>query len=558
MISVIVPVHNTEDYLEEVLDSILNQTYSDIEILVINDGSTDSSQSIIDRFSERDSRIRCLSQERHGVSSARNLGLDHATGDYVAFFDSDDFVPKDAIERLAEAVISNNADCAVGRVAEVYPSKTIYPKHADVLASKKTISRFDVNFLYSFSVWNKLFSRKLIESYHLRFEDLSNNEDGVFTFSFLALCPTIVGCNHVVYEYRRRPSWKMKSATQIGNADMMRESMRALERVKAIVEGMFDDAFSKLDQNEKDGAAYEELLHLKLGYLSSMYRKFLNISVLGSFYRIIWNSEDELIHYMNQKVIEFKSRVFPATLEKVQKQNRDIDLSGPLPSKSDIARNPIVSFLLSDNIPPNRVNTMIQSIYSQKFPSFALFVPERYLGYIDEFFRNQVNFVAIKEKESEERELISRLRSKYVVYFDEFMILDVDVIRKMHSLLEDKKKLGFVVAEVKSFDFERGISTEIPLIHILYEPKHSVSEDQSLMLKRFDTLLGNKMFRTPLFRKLWEEGSLSKGRGNRAYSFLPCGRVEETYFLSEISNEDLFARCNSRKARLLYKLHQLM
>ena len=100
LISIIVPVYNVEKYLKKCIDSILNQTYSNIEILLIDDGSTDNSGIICDNFKKRDSRIKVVHKKNSGVSSTRNYGLDLATGKYISFVDSDDFVECDFIENL--------------------------------------------------------------------------------------------------------------------------------------------------------------------------------------------------------------------------------------------------------------------------------------------------------------------------------------------------------------------------------------------------------------------------------------------------------------------------
>src|SRR5690606_22590995 len=97
-VSVIIPVYNTENYLRECLDSILAQTFTDFEVLLINDGSTDSSGKICDEYAEKDSRIKVFHKENGGVSSARNLGLDNAKGEWICFVDSDDEILQDALQ----------------------------------------------------------------------------------------------------------------------------------------------------------------------------------------------------------------------------------------------------------------------------------------------------------------------------------------------------------------------------------------------------------------------------------------------------------------------------
>lgn len=127
MISVIVPVYNTKKYLERCINSLLKQTYTDMEIILVDDGSTDGSGEVCDRFAAGDRRVRVLHKENGGSSSARNLGIDNAKGDYIGFVDSDDYVDADMYERLYAAVCEYHVNAAqIGR-DEIDPDGNILP-----------------------------------------------------------------------------------------------------------------------------------------------------------------------------------------------------------------------------------------------------------------------------------------------------------------------------------------------------------------------------------------------------------------------------------------------
>lgn len=127
MISVIVPVYNTKEYLERCVNSLLMQTYSDMEIILVDDGSTDGSGELCDRFAAREQRIRVFHKENGGSSSARNLGIDNAKGDYIGFVDSDDYVDADMYERLYAAIREHHVNAAqIGR-DEIDPDGRILP-----------------------------------------------------------------------------------------------------------------------------------------------------------------------------------------------------------------------------------------------------------------------------------------------------------------------------------------------------------------------------------------------------------------------------------------------
>ena len=122
IISVIVPIYNVEEYLPKCLDSILNQTFSNIEIICVNDGSTDGSRKVLEEYKKRDFRIKIVDKENGGLSSARNAGMKVAVGEYYSFIDSDDWIDKTMLEKLYENMTTLNTDisiCAVHQFDEI-------------------------------------------------------------------------------------------------------------------------------------------------------------------------------------------------------------------------------------------------------------------------------------------------------------------------------------------------------------------------------------------------------------------------------------------------------
>ena len=128
VISIIVPVYNTEKYLEKNINSLINQTYKNIEIIFINDGSTDKSLEILEKYAQKDKRIKIINQEKQGVSNARNKGIDSATGKYIMFVDSDDWIDMDACENLIDIQKLYNAEFIYSNYIKEYEKKSIINK----------------------------------------------------------------------------------------------------------------------------------------------------------------------------------------------------------------------------------------------------------------------------------------------------------------------------------------------------------------------------------------------------------------------------------------------
>ena len=118
-VSVIIPIYNVEKYLEKCLNTIINQTYKNLEIILIDDGSTDKSSTICDEYCEKDKRIKVIHKNNEGVSSARNKGIELSKGKYIVFIDPDDYVTDEHVEVLYDCIISNNVDLVISNLIDI-------------------------------------------------------------------------------------------------------------------------------------------------------------------------------------------------------------------------------------------------------------------------------------------------------------------------------------------------------------------------------------------------------------------------------------------------------
>ena len=212
-ITVIVPVYNVENYLNKCLDSIIKQTYKNLEIIVVNDGSTDNSGTICQEYAQKDDRIVYIEKENGGLSDARNAGLDRMTGSYVTFVDSDDWVELDYIEVLYNKLIEYQADIAVGNYYSFNESEGMFYFHilGDSYYEKvyDNVSIFenlyDSQEMKSFaliSAWGKLYKAGLFEQ--LRFDIGKLGEDGYLNQKIYLLAEKIVYIHKGIYSYRIR------------------------------------------------------------------------------------------------------------------------------------------------------------------------------------------------------------------------------------------------------------------------------------------------------------------------------------------------------------------
>lgn len=215
LISIIVPIYNKEDYLRQCLDSIINQSYTNFEVLLVNDGSTDSSGIICQEYSERDSRFRYIEKKNGGVSSARNLGLELSEGAYITFIDSDDWIEFNYLEVLYNALRENNTDVAISSYKSYYLDGNFYlrvysnqeeeflrigKRNRDVFLEEfPKLGKLNHDF---HCIASKLFKRELLESQKFD-ESINYGEDLYFFFNLYLKIQSIIYVKEATYIYRQ-------------------------------------------------------------------------------------------------------------------------------------------------------------------------------------------------------------------------------------------------------------------------------------------------------------------------------------------------------------------
>ena len=264
IVSVIVPVYNVSEFLPRCLESLLGQTLTEMEVLCVDDASTDDSAAVVRSFAEKDCRVRLLEQEHQGVSAARNLGLENARGEFVAFVDADDWVESTMLERL----VSKAEDCDVA----VCSAQVHYEDDDSRASLERALTVEDglwqkngENSVWKCLerkgswpfVWNKLYRRELLQKHKIRFSSrLSLGEDGAFLVLLWQYAEKIAFVEEKLYHYRYR---RRASATVRLYQDEVRRFYQHIDVVEVLLEE-FDLRGMKKDRGEA-------LLRWVLGFL---------------------------------------------------------------------------------------------------------------------------------------------------------------------------------------------------------------------------------------------------------------------------------------------------
>lgn len=247
-VSVIVPVYNAEKYLKECVDSIVNQTYNNFEVILINDGSIDNSKNICEEYEKKYENIKVLNIENHGVSYSRNLGIEQSNGEYIIFIDSDDYIKENMIEELIKIQEEHEDEFLIYNYSKVYneieKNKCNVPDKS--ISKKELLDKFFVyyNNLIINPPWNKMYKSKIIKDNNIRFNiNFKIGEDLLFNLEYFKYCDKIKILDDSYYYYRINPS----SVTNKYRENYYENQNYLLNKIRNLLEE--NQAFNEENQN---------------------------------------------------------------------------------------------------------------------------------------------------------------------------------------------------------------------------------------------------------------------------------------------------------------------
>lgn len=269
-ISIIIPVYNVEAYLEKCINSLINQTIKELEFIFVNDGTKDNSVSIIKKYQKKDKRIKLLEKTNGGQASARNLGLKHAKGEYIAFLDSDDFVSENMYKTLYNRAKKDNLDIVLCNYFLVYKDKTEKNQNSITKEKEKKLTPEEYVIL-SPSPWNKIIKREYLEKQNFIFPEGIIYED----FASIPLLgldnPKVVYLNECLHYYVQSDSSTMR------NKEYKKKYEDIFQAVKYLYNNMIDKGYNQ---------ELEYLLTYHYLYLGSLnfykYKKYKNIDKIAN------------------------------------------------------------------------------------------------------------------------------------------------------------------------------------------------------------------------------------------------------------------------------------
>lgn len=310
LVSIIIPIYNVEKYLEQCIKSLINQTYRNLEIILINDGSTDKSTKICEKYKNQDNRIVFINKKNGGAASAKNEGLKIAKGDYITFVDSDDFIEPDMIEYMVNTIKKYNSDIIQCSFTNLYKNTERF-KQDKIVEQKISSKDFLELFLKKWDsslFWNKLFKREVIEN--VFFKEGRCIDDEFFTYKCVINSKSIVTSNKIVYNYRMRKSGVMKSESS--QKQILKDRVDYLYERYEIVRKIYKDLDKDFLEHlltyyliiSKDYYVDEKLLDYMKNNLKSIKGKIItsniDIRVKMQILKFMMTKSDKYIQSKNQ------------------------------------------------------------------------------------------------------------------------------------------------------------------------------------------------------------------------------------------------------------------
>ena len=296
-VSVIIPVYNVENYIDKCLNSLVNQTLDDIEIIVVNDGSPDNSQKIIDKYVKKyPKKVKSFIKKNGGQGSARNYGLKYATGEYIAYVDSDDWVELDMFEKMYDKAKESNSDIVIC-------GNNVISMDDKILKSESSIIYNDIDLeimLGKMAVWNKIYKKSILKN--IKFREKVWYEDIDFTVKLLLNSKNISFVDEPLYNYLLRPGSTMNNSNVSRNLELIEAFDEILNYFKS----------NNIYEQNQDKLEFIAIYHM---YIVAITR-VINAKAKSKNKKLIIN---KFIDYININFKNFKKNKYINNLDKNKK-----------------------------------------------------------------------------------------------------------------------------------------------------------------------------------------------------------------------------------------------
>lgn len=530
LLSIIMPVYNSEEYLEKTLLSALGSNMQNLEVIAIDDGSTDASLEILLNFQKKYNNLKVITQENSGPSVARNKGIDLAMGRFLYFLDADDLVEIDVLEKMCEKADKRKADLVISSYDIFNEYRTFKVPMTDKLAANENIPWNKKEILWTFSLCNKLFRKTKVEELNLTFPSTNYSEDGVFVMKYVFNTSKIIGYDGIVFHYRRMTEAENKSITSSVTRHKIEDYLKShqmiydeIQRKYLRINKKYDD-FNELIKDDKAVSNYS----------NEFLRKEINILV-NQFYKFFWSLDDETIEFIVDNINMLLKRVGLKTYYDIGTNIPELSLNKLPRSHSeamDVVAVSVVLFGEREN--SQEFIKCLRSLTLQRFIPYNIFVPKHMEDIIcnNVEIRNQIQYVDAKTKDEFNKKVIKNLDASYVLFADSKFLYDKSALNELYRL-STSLNVDFLTATIY---VENGMQSFPCSAHGrgLLKVKNFRDGDSAL---KVDNILGNKFIARSFLNKVFDDYSVVTPSSLYKYGYFAI--TEKCYIVYNGKEEDL-------------------
>lgn len=358
-LSVIIPVYNGEKYLRKTLESVVIQTVENFEVIIVDDGSTDSTPDISKSYCDEYNDFYYVRQEHSGVYAARNNGITHAKCEYLMFLDCGDVLVEYSIEALFKCADEQKADIITGRCWKNGDIEYEYDKSLDILASQPEIDKLETSLVKNGEIGAKAFKKKLFDLYNLRFRDLSANAELLFIMQAVFRSTKISGCPELVLDKSIRPIEDGYSQFEMPTYENLKSAAYVIDEIYKMGK---DAIIEKTGSFDGDESYCREIVY-------SAYQLYID-----KFYRRYWYMDSETLLLMKSEFEKYINLMTTERFKKLVKNNPDLRLPYIYTDKTEAASDAELSVLF-DISDESEYLPFLRSLYAQTYPFFEVLVP---------------------------------------------------------------------------------------------------------------------------------------------------------------------------------------
>lgn len=383
-LSVIIPVYNGEKYIEKTLESMVTQTVENFEVIIVDDGSTDTTAEICKKYCEEYNDFFYIYQEHKGVYAARNIGIEKAKCEYLLFLDCGDVLTDESVEAIFKCSDENDADVITGRCWKHGDIEYEYDRALDIIATMPEVEKLESWLLKNSELGAKAIRKKIFDLYNIRFLDLTAHGEWLFIMQIVMKGVKISGCPQFIHEKAVKHIEDGFSQFRMPTYDNLKSAAYVISEIYEMGKAAITEETGRCDGDE---AYIQEIIYIAYQFY------------IDNFYRMYWYMDEKTLGLMKEEFEKYARFVRPERFKKLQENNSDIRLPYIYIDKNEAANEPEFT-LFFDLVNENEYKPFLRSLYAQTYPFFEVIVSESRFGseFFPDEFKKMANIVVLPDR----------------------------------------------------------------------------------------------------------------------------------------------------------------